>query len=76
MYIALAWIPKGSVNAVVGGMVADHALKMTSGDIDSVKYYGEIALTAALISVLMTAPLGAIFGMLLGPLWLEKETDE
>jgi len=81
-FCAIAWLPKGSVNAVVGGMVLDHANKMTVDNLEqaknkaTVKHYGEISLTAALISILITAPLGAVLTVLCGEHWLERETQE
>lgn len=78
MFIAIAWLPKGSVNAVVGGMIAEYALKLSDSHPgkEELTRYGDISLSAALISILITAPIGAIASMVLGPMWLDKETDE
>merc|ERR1712159_28584 len=73
-FCAIAWLPKGSVNAVVGGMVLEHANKMAdtkewATNKAALKHYGEISLTAALISILITAPLGAVLTVLCGENW-------
>jgi len=58
-------------------MILDAGLKMHAGDNkDTVVYYGEISLTAALVSIIITAPIGAVASMLLGPILLDKETEE
>jgi len=59
-------------------MIAEHAFAMpdSSPGKAALTHYGEISLSAALLSILITAPIGAIAAMVLGPLWLEKETEE
>lgn len=59
-------------------MIAEHAFAMSDsspGKAD-LTHYGEISLSAALLSILITAPIGAIASMVLGPMWLDKETEE
>jgi len=38
---------------------------------DIVKKYGDISLSAALISILITAPVGAVLSHYLGVVWLD-----
>lgn len=55
LFVAFSWVPKATVQAAIGP--AALAIAVTEED----KINGKIILTAAALSILITAPLGAIF---------------
>jgi NhaP-type Na+/H+ or K+/H+ antiporter len=75
MFMGFSWIPKATVQAAIGGIVLETALS-NSPDADSLIPYGETILTTAVLSVVLTAPLGAILTNTLGPMWLAKKKPE
>lgn len=80
LLFVIAWTPKATVQAVLGDMVLDWAKKQIDDD-DPVKdeyiSHGYKILTTAIISIFMTAPLGAILTENLGKKWLHKtELDD
>ena len=76
-FFAFAWIPKATVQAAIGGIVLDNARNL-SGVEESVKaqylQFGNIVLTMAVLSIIMTAPLGAILINTLGVKWLSDDS--
>ena len=79
LFIAFGWIPKATVQAAIGGIVLDEAVKMTAVDAGTKgKYieYGNIVLTTAVIAIILTAPLGAILINTLGVKWLSHDGVE
>ncbi|XP_051559019.1 sodium/hydrogen exchanger 9B2 [Myxocyprinus asiaticus] len=69
VFIALAWIPKATVQAAIGSTALDMA--RSKNDLELQKY-GMDVLTVAVLSILITAPIGALVIGLLGPQMLQK----
>ena len=73
--IAISWIPKATVQAAFGGVILDKVkdeILTTSPDYDDYEEYGKIILTASIISIMLTAPFGAVLTKNLGERWLNK----
>uniref|UniRef100_A0A8B9HHM4 Cation/H+ exchanger transmembrane domain-containing protein n=1 Tax=Astyanax mexicanus TaxID=7994 RepID=A0A8B9HHM4_ASTMX len=64
IFISLAWLPKATVQAAIGSTALDMARSV--GD-EQMEDYGMIVLTVAVLSILVTAPIGAIAIGLAGP---------
>ena len=73
IFLAFAWMPKATVQAALGPIFLERAklLQMTE-----MYHMGEQILTLAVLSILITAPLGAVTIMGLGPKLLEKKKNE
>uniref|UniRef100_A0AAY4C4C1 Cation/H+ exchanger transmembrane domain-containing protein n=1 Tax=Denticeps clupeoides TaxID=299321 RepID=A0AAY4C4C1_9TELE len=69
IFIALAWIPKATVQAAIGSVALDMARMKQDTEMEK---YGMEVLTVAVISILITAPIGALIIGLLGPHLLQK----
>ncbi|XP_051982698.1 sodium/hydrogen exchanger 9B2-like [Xyrauchen texanus] len=69
VFIALAWMPKATVQAAIGSTALDMA--RSKNDLELQKY-GMDVLTVAVLSILITAPIGALVIGLLGPRMLQK----
>uniref|UniRef100_A0A671WV32 Cation/H+ exchanger transmembrane domain-containing protein n=1 Tax=Sparus aurata TaxID=8175 RepID=A0A671WV32_SPAAU len=69
VFIALAWMPKATVQAAIGSTALDMA--RSRGDKVS-ENYGMDVLTVAVLSILLTAPVGALVIGLAGPRLLQK----
>jgi len=76
IFVALAWLPKAGVQAALGSAVLDRAERLSPSDdaanADAIDA-GKFIVTAAVLAILITAPLGAIGISMLGPMWLNKE---
>eukprot|EP00092_Neocalanus_flemingeri_P050709 GFUD01058718.1.p1 GENE.GFUD01058718.1~~GFUD01058718.1.p1 ORF type:complete len:639 (-),score=161.46 GFUD01058718.1:66-1982(-) len=72
IFLAFAWMPKATVQAALGPIFLERArlLEMTE-----MYQMGEQILTLAVLSILITAPLGAVSIMGLGPKLLEKKKN-
>jgi NhaP-type Na+/H+ or K+/H+ antiporter len=70
MFMAFAWIPKATVQAAIGGVVLAQAREKP--EYAEYEEYGVKMLTTAVLSIIFTAPLGAILTNSLGPIWLER----
>jgi hypothetical protein len=70
MFMAFAWIPKATVQAAIGGLVLEKAREKPENA--EYEQYGVKMLTTAVLSIIITAPLGAILTNSLGPKWLER----
>jgi len=62
MFCVISYVPKATVQAAIGAVPLEAGVKG-----------GEIILAVAVLSILLTAPLGAIGIMFSGDRWLEKE---
>lgn len=71
LFVAIAWLPKATVQAVMGPLPLDQAEQF--GD-EKDEEYGLKVLTLAVMAILITAPIGAIGIQLSAPRLLEKET--
>ncbi|KAG7486625.1 hypothetical protein JOB18_035069 [Solea senegalensis] len=69
VFIALAWMPKATVQAAIGSTALDMARKK---DDTQLQKYGLDVLTVAVLSILLTAPVGAIIIGLSGPHLLQR----
>ena len=59
-FVALAWLPKATVQAALGPLALDNAKTLDRDDKDDMIRYGDIVLTIAVLVILITAPIGAI----------------
>jgi NhaP-type Na+/H+ or K+/H+ antiporter len=62
LFCVISYIPKATVQAAIGAVPFEMGVKS-----------GEVILAVAVLSILLTAPLGAIGIMATGDRWLEKE---
>ncbi|KAJ3615213.1 hypothetical protein NHX12_018781 [Muraenolepis orangiensis] len=69
LFIALAWMPKATVQAAIGSTALDMA--RTKGNPELVQH-GMDVLTVAVMAILLTAPVGALAIGLAGPRMLQK----
>ena len=65
-FVALAWLPKATVQA---------ALASVPAEVVDDRRRGEAILTTAVLAILATAPLGSLFIQRFGPRWLEREDE-
>lgn len=65
LFCVVSYIPKATVQAAIGAVPLESGVKS-----------GEIILAMAVLSIILTAPLGAIGIMFTGEKWLEKEEDK
>ena len=81
IFMAIAWLPKATVQAALGPIFLDNVKKaVEKGDFqlgDEVEWLemGNNILTLAVLSILITAPLGAVLILALGPSLLEKDPN-
>lgn len=73
VFVTLAWMPKATVQAAIGSLALDAARKQDAGD--TAERAGLILLTLAVMSILMTAPVGALAIALSGPHLLNADND-
>merc|ERR1712045_698783 len=82
IFMAFAWLPKATVQAALGPIFLDLVLKMNQddwealGDRDEWLGMGNDILTLAVLSILITAPIGAVSILALGPKLLTRDTPE
>uniref|UniRef100_A0A8D0CDQ2 Cation/H+ exchanger transmembrane domain-containing protein n=1 Tax=Scleropages formosus TaxID=113540 RepID=A0A8D0CDQ2_SCLFO len=72
IFIALAWVPKATVQAAIGSTALDMARKRQNAEFEG---YGMDVLTVAVLSILVTAPVGALLIGLTGPRLLRRPKD-
>lgn len=70
--VCVAWLPKATVQAAVGGAALDLVRERNLGR--EAEDHASLVLTLSVLVILLTAPAGAIGIALLGPAWLEQET--
>lgn len=58
IFTAIAWLPKATVQAAISPVALDHAIAF-NGTVEEVDK-GRLVLTIAVLSILLTAPLGAV----------------
>merc|ERR1719220_1631022 len=78
VFMAFAWLPKATVQAALGPVFLDNVLRFRGdwddlGDQDEWIKTGNNILTLAVLSILITAPLGAVSILALGPKLLEQD---
>nr|CAD7394764.1 unnamed protein product [Timema cristinae] len=69
-FIAIAWFPKATVQAALGPVALDIARKQSMSD--EIQTLASQVLTISVLSILVTAPLGAMAISLTGPRLLNK----
>ncbi|XP_060793823.1 sodium/hydrogen exchanger 9B2 isoform X2 [Neoarius graeffei] len=72
IFIALAWLPKATVQAAIGSTALDMA---RNEEDEQLERYGMDVLTVAVLSIMITAPIGALAIGLAGPKLLQKYTE-
>jgi len=70
IFLAFAWMPKATVQAALGPIFLERAKLL---EMSEMYHMGEQILTLAVLSILITAPLGAVTIMGLGPMLLQKK---
>ncbi len=81
IFMAFAWLPKATVQAALGPIFLDNVLRFNEskfdqlGDRDVWISMGNDILTLAVLSILITAPLGAVSILALGPRLLERDEN-
>ena len=79
LFIALAWIPKATVQAALAAVPLDMVLSsMTAADPLYEEYvtWGKDILTTAVFSIILTAPIGLVVIAQLGPAWLSNDAQD
>lgn len=71
LFVALAWLPKATVQAAVGALALDLARHYQAGP--QAELYGIQVLTLAVLAIICTAPVGAIAISWSGPRWLQRQ---
>ncbi|CAH8436664.1 unnamed protein product [Schistosoma mattheei] len=71
LFISFAWLPKATVQAAVGPVALDTARQLNSNA--EIIDWGEQVVTLAAISILITAPIGAILMPLTAPYLLRQD---
>ncbi|XP_053533569.1 sodium/hydrogen exchanger 9B2-like [Ictalurus punctatus] len=69
IFIALAWMPKATVQAAIGSTALDTARVKQD---EECQRFGMDVLSVAVLSILITAPLGALLIGLCGPRLLRR----
>jgi len=69
IFVALAWFPKATVQAAIGGLALDAAIKLNNPEMIE---WGTSVLTTAVLSIIITAPIGALAIAISGPLLLNR----
>lgn len=72
IFIACSWIPKATVQAALGPAALDLARNI--GDKEKLDLASTVLITAVL-SIVVTSPIGALLIMQGGPRWLHKSTS-
>lgn len=72
IFLCLAWIPKATVQAAIGSMALDYAREIK--DDESITL-GKTILNIAVLSIVLTAPLGTLFVSISSKKLLDKEED-
>ena len=83
IFMAFAWLPKATVQAALGPVFLDMVLKLNDSDWEALgsdkdvwNAMGNDILTLAVLSILITAPVGAVSILALGPKLLTRDTPE
>ncbi|KAL4704048.1 hypothetical protein ACJJTC_001970 [Scirpophaga incertulas] len=77
IFVGLAWMAKATVQAALGPVAIDEVGKMTGVDpatLEVLRGYAEAVSTVCIMSIVITAPIGAIVITITGPRLLSKTT--
>ncbi|XP_035227498.1 sodium/hydrogen exchanger 9B2-like, partial [Stegodyphus dumicola] len=69
-FVAFAWLPKATVQAAIGPQALDYVLINNKGP--EMEEMAKKILTVAVLSIILTAPIGAALISILGPILLTK----
>lgn len=69
--VCVAWLPKATVQAAVGGAALDLVQEQNFGA--DAEARGRLVLTLSVLVILLTAPVGALGIAIFGPLWLSHD---
>ena len=69
--VCIAWLPKATVQAAVGGTALDEVIERGLGD--EAKRRAELVLLISVLVILLTAPMGAIGIAVFGPKYLSHD---
>lgn len=75
-FIGLSWIPKATVQAALGSAPLDlirEKIDHDDPDFDKWEQWGKDILVTAVVSILLTAPIGLVCINKLGPRWLSQD---
>ncbi|CAH2243119.1 sodium/hydrogen exchanger 9B2-like isoform X3 [Pararge aegeria] len=74
IFVGLAWMAKATVQAALAPVALDEISKMTGDDeyLAELRNYADILITICILSIVITAPLGAIVITITGPRLLSK----
>ena len=81
IFMAFAWLPKATVQAALGPIFLDNVLRIKESEFDQFGDreewigMGNDILTLAVLSILITAPLGAVSILALGPRLLDRDEN-
>jgi hypothetical protein len=78
-FIGLSWIPKATVQAALGSAPLDlirEKMDSTDPEFEEWEMWGKEILVTAVISILITAPIGLICINTLGPRWLSQKIQD
>uniref|UniRef100_A0AC34GXL1 Cation/H+ exchanger domain-containing protein n=1 Tax=Panagrolaimus sp. ES5 TaxID=591445 RepID=A0AC34GXL1_9BILA len=75
IFVSISWLPKATVQAALAPVVMD-MVRTNPTKFGKYKSEATIILTVTILSILITAPAGAILIRLLGPLMLRKSKKE
>jgi len=73
MFLCLSWLPKATVQAAIGGVALDRARQVSADD--HVMKLANQVLAISVLSIMITAPLGALFIGITGPKLLRRNND-
>uniref|UniRef100_F6Y813 Cation/H+ exchanger transmembrane domain-containing protein n=1 Tax=Ciona intestinalis TaxID=7719 RepID=F6Y813_CIOIN len=65
LFVSVAWIPKGTVQAALGSTAYDQAMRLNKSEQEI--YWGQQILVIAVLATLITAPIGAFGIAIAGP---------
>lgn len=71
LLVCIAWLPKATVQAAVGGTALDMVVELELGEV--ARERGQLVLMLSVLVILITAPIGAIGISTFGPQYLAKE---
>merc|ERR1719329_524527 len=79
LFIALAWMPKATVQAALGGIplaMVEANMDKNSSEYEQYRKWGMEIITCAVFSILFTAPAGLMIIQIFGPRWLNYDGQD
>ncbi|CDW88253.1 mitochondrial sodium hydrogen exchanger 9b2 [Stylonychia lemnae] len=73
LFMAISWIPKTAVLSTQGSAILNDAIDQNNTQMIE---YGKIIQTISVLSIIITAPIGAILINTLGPLLLQQKNEQ